>query len=651
MAIEAATPIRLNQKSQQGVVDYVKAAYASMGSHVDMREKMLEIDRIYMRERDRTNENLSAKAANAYGDADKLQNITVPVVLPVVESAVTYQTSVFLTGSTLFGVASNKDTMDAALQLETVIDNQATKGGWARELQLFFRDGFKYNLCAVEVSWDSKKVVSFETDLQFNTKNAKPVETLWEGNKVKRINPYNLILDTRYDPVDIAARGDFVGYVELMSQTELRSFFMSLPERRVENLGAALSSSFSYQDSYYIPDLNPGALNDRKKNTEFNWLAWAGVEGSKRKAYSDTYEVTTIYARIIPNDFGITVPAASTPQIWKFILVNMNVLIYAERQTNAHNLLPILIGQPLEDGLGYQTKSLAQNVTPIQDVTSAMWNSMIAARRRAISDRTLYDPSRIDAAHINSPNPSAKIPVRPSAYGSDLSKAVYPFPFRDDQSGALMQESAQVFAMADKISGQNPARQGQFVKGNKTRQEFDTVMGNANGRDQSVSILLEAQIFTPMKEILKHNILQYQGAEILFNKEARQQVTIDPIALRKAVLEFKVSDGLTPVDKLMDTETYTIAMQTLGASPQIAQGYELAPLFSYIMKLRGARINDFEKPQEQLQYEQQVAAWQQAVAQIIKANPAATADNFPPQPAPPGAQPQGQPQGQPQQAM
>lgn len=632
-------------------MDYVKAAYASMGSHVDMREKMLEIDRIYMRERDRTNENLSAKAANAYGDADKLQNITVPVVLPVVESAVTYQTSVFLTGSTLFGVASNKDTMDAALQLETVIDNQATKGGWARELQLFFRDGFKYNLCAVEVSWDSKKVVSFETDLQFNTKNAKPVETLWEGNKVKRINPYNLILDTRYDPVDIAARGDFVGYVELMSQTELRSFFMSLPERRVENLGAALSSSFSYQDSYYIPDLNPGALNDRKKNTEFNWLAWAGVEGSKRKAYSDTYEVTTIYARIIPNDFGITVPAASTPQIWKFILVNMNVLIYAERQTNAHNLLPILIGQPLEDGLGYQTKSLAQNVTPIQDVTSAMWNSMIAARRRAISDRTLYDPSRIDAAHINSPNPSAKIPVRPSAYGSDLSKAVYPFPFRDDQSGALMQESAQVFAMADKISGQNPARQGQFVKGNKTRQEFDTVMGNANGRDQSVSILLEAQIFTPMKEILKHNILQYQGAEILFNKEARQQVTIDPIALRKAVLEFKVSDGLTPVDKLMDTETYTIAMQTLGASPQIAQGYELAPLFSYIMKLRGARINDFEKPQEQLQYEQQVAAWQQAVAQIIKANPAATADNFPPQPAPPGAQPQGQPQGQPQQAM
>lgn len=44
------------------------------------------------------------------------------------------------------------------------------------------------------------------------------------------------------------------------------------------------------------------------------------------------------------------VPAPNTPQVWKFVYVNHSVLIYAERQTNAHGYLPMLFGQ-LEDGL------------------------------------------------------------------------------------------------------------------------------------------------------------------------------------------------------------------------------------------------------------------------------------------------------------
>jgi hypothetical protein len=271
------------------------------------------------------------------------------------------------------------------------------------------------------------------------------------------------------------------------------------------------------------------------------------MAGADQKiAYKDMYEVTTIYARILPSDFKLRVPAPNTPQVWKFIVVNNSVLIYAERQTNAHGYLPILIGQPNEDGLDYQTKSLATNVKPIQEITTAMWNSVIAARRRAISDRGIFDPSRIDAAHINSDNPAAKIPVRPSAYGKNVAEAYFPIPFRDDQSGILMQETQSLLQMANVISGQNPARQGQFVKGNKTLHEFQTVMNNANGRDQLCSMLMEAQFFTPMKEILKINILQYQGGVSLYNRDMQVEVAIDPIKLRKAVLEFKISDGLTP---------------------------------------------------------------------------------------------------------
>ena len=82
-----------------------------------------------------------------------------------------------------------------------------------------------------------------------------------------------------------------------------------------------------------------------------------------------------------------------------------------------------------------------------------MMNSVIAARRRAISDRGLYDPSRVGEEQINSDNPSAKIPVRPAAYGKPLSEAYYAIPFRDDQSGVIMQEMGSVIKLSELISG------------------------------------------------------------------------------------------------------------------------------------------------------------------------------------------------------
>lgn len=621
------TPMLLSKKSQEALLQYHHQCFDLQARNWNLRDQMVKIDLAYIRENDFTEDHQRAKIANRYGDSRKFQNVTVPVVMPMVEAAVTYQTSVFLTGHPIFGVVSNPQNMDAAMQMETVIEDQSTRGGWVRELMLFFRDGFKYNLAALEVNWDRTVTAALETDLGFSTTQARPKEVIWEGNSLRRRDPYNLIFDTRVSPAEIYWKGEFAGYTEIFSRIQLKSFINALPDKMIDNivpafesgLGAAGFSTSAANGGFYIPQINPDAILDRDPRTTTNWMAWAGIVGSDNKIkYRDMYEVTTLYAKILPSDFGMKVPAQNTPQVWKFVFVNHSVLIYAERQTNAHGYLPMLFSQPLEDGLDYQTKSLATNVTPIQEITSALWNGTIAARRRAISDRGIYDPSRISEHHINNENPSAKIPVRPAAYGKPVSESYYPIPFRDDQSGIMMQESQSLMQFANLITGQNPARQGQFVKGNKTLHEFQTVMSNANGRDQLTSILLEAQIFTPLKEILKINILQYQGGVSLFNRELQREVTIDPVALRKAVLDFKVSDGLTPADKLINSDTLQVAMQVIGSSPQIAAGYNLAPMFSYFIKTQGGRISEFEKSPEQLAYEQAMMQWQQSVAMIAE---------------------------------
>lgn len=638
MAASSATP--LTKKSQDAFIAYYTAMMnLQTQQRNDLRTRFTLIDKEYQRETDQSVEHIRAKAANKAGDSDRYQNITVPVIMPQVETAVTYQASVFLTGAPIFGVVSSPQFIDEAMQLETIIDENATKGGWARQLLLFFRDGFKYNFAPIECSWDREVTANLTTDLNKSTSEGIPVDVIWAGNKLKRLDPYNTFVDPRVPPTEAYASGEFAGYVDYMTRIQLKSFIETLPDKLIANITPAFGSGTSKGDTsdpnssgFYTPTVNPDIpAEDYFKGT--NWMSWAGLSATRSNIdYKDMYEVTTLYCRILPSEFELRIPRANTPQIFKLIIVNHQYIIYCERQTNAHGWIPIFVGQPKEDGLRYQTKSLANDVAPFQYVTSALLNSVIHSRRRAISDRVLYDPSRVLAAHINSDNPSAKIPVRPLAYGKTISEAVYQFPYREDQAQFSISQIQQLLGLANQVTGQNQASQGQFVKGNKTLSEFESVMQNANGRDQVTSILLEYQVFIQLKHLLKLNILQYQGGTTVYNRDKQVAIEIDPVQLRKAVLEFKVSDGLIPSSKLINADALAVALQVLGSSPQISAGYNIAPLFSYLMKVQGAKITEFEKSQEQIAYEQAVNQWQQLAFEGIKGG--IDPSKLPPQPLP-----------------
>jgi len=642
--MSSATPLIIPEKSQEALVQFHRQCYSMLNQQWNVREQMRSIDLSYIRETDWTVENQRAKLSNRYGDSSKFQNVTVPVVMPQVEAAVTYQTSVFLTGQPIFGWVAAPDSEDAAVQYQTIIEENSIRGGWVQQFMIAFRDMFKYNLGIVEVSWDRQVTAAIETDISFGTQG-KPKEVIWEGNCVKRLDPYNTFWDSRYKPTSLYKDGEFCGYTELMSRVHLKKFINELPDKMVSNIKAAFESGMGANaaggvggiESFYMPRINPEALMQQDPKRSTDWMSWAGIleRPQGEMLYKNLYEVTTLYARIIPQDFRLRVPSANTPQVWKFIFVNHQVLIYAERQTNAHNYLPCLFGQPNEDGLGYQTKSLAANARPFQEIASALVNSAMAARRRAISDRGIYNPSLISEHHINSDSPTAKIPMRPAGYNKTPNEAYYPIPFRDDQSAVAFQELPQILQMANTVNGQNQAKQGQFVKGNKTQHEYESVMANANGRDQSTSLLLEAQLFTPLKEILKINTLQYQAGTSIFSPTRKEVIKIDPVKLRQSFATYKITDGLIPTDKVISAEEFAVAMQTIASSPQIGAAYNIGPMFSYLMKTRNVELTSFEKSPAQQAYEQAVGQWQQVCEMLGKQmGDQIDPKKFPPQPVP-----------------
>lgn len=636
---------RLTRDQEANLLTFTTMAQSSLINQMSLRSTMLEIDRAYMREMDYTEEQWQARLKNRVGDTSKIQNVTVPIVMPQVESALTYYLNVFLTGYPIFGVVSDPTNENAALMMNTLMGENQVTAGWARQLQMFFRDGLKYNLHGLEVEWVQKAVPSVDNDVTARN-GAKPKKILWQGNAIRRLDLYNTFFDPRVHPAEIHEEGEYAGYLTVMSRVRLKKYIANMinqPDPDVVNramqtgpgigMGGGNAGSPS---GYYLPMINPFPLMANQNVGGYDWASWfAGAaqnDPNNGVRYNNVFEVMKIYIRMIPADYGLNVPEAKTPQVWKLIIINNTVILSYERVTDAHDWIPMFFGQPLEDGLDYQTKSFASNVTDMQSVASALMSSFLAGRRRTVTDRMIYDPSKIRKSDIASTDPTAKIPVRPSHYGKPLGEAVYQIPFRDDQSPATLNGVQLVTNQANLINGQNPADQGQFTPGNRTEHEYADIMSRGNGKNQAMTIMTENQVFVPVKECLKLNILQYQQATQKYNPSTKQPITIDPVTLRKQAIVFKVVDGLTPEDKIIGSDDLQSAFQLLGQDQALGAAYKRGPMFTYMMSTRNLDLTPFEKSPAQLDYEQQQQQWQQVAMVAIQKG---VAFNTPqPQPSP-----------------
>jgi len=603
--------IRLTPAQHASLLHVCKNIYQFLGgNNINLRAGLEYRDRLYYRETDWTKAQLQARWANYWGDARKMQNMTVPVVAPQVETGVAYLTEVFCTGEPFFGVVSPPSAQDEGLQMESVISDNSRRFGWRGEFIKTFRDGLKYNLMAMEMAWETKKVYSVINDPTKATKDGGTrAEEMYAGNYGKRIDLYNMIIDTRVKPNEVHRRGEFIGYVDLYPRTELKQLIIDLGAGNTMNVTEAFKSNCaSYmvgnmtQGQYYIPLINPAALINQTGGGQ-NWLSWAsGITGNGTVEYKDLYEVAVLYVRFLPSDFNINLPSRNTPQIFKLVIVNQQWIIFCKRMTNAHNFLPIVVGQPFDDGLGYQAKSFGDNVAPYQEMASSLWNSGIESKRRLVYDRLFYDPSRISKTDIDTPSSVARIPVKAAAYGKPVSDAIYSVNYRDDNVVGVLQMAQQVQQLAQVANGNNNVQQGQFQKGNKTRAEFETTMDRSNQRPRLFAITLEDTFMTPIKEIVKMNIVQYQGATELYSIPAKKMVTVNPQDLRKASFQFKLSDGQTPSEKLLNMELMGQIAQIGMAVPAINAQYDIIGMLTYSWKQMGAFwLDDFKRTPEQMQ--------------------------------------------------
>lgn len=611
-----ATPFKLTADSQAQLLKNTSGIRSLALSHSSLvHSYMLDRDKAYAREAEN---NTEATRLNKAAQASR-SKLTIPLVYEQVDSARAFLAGVFLANDPVFETVAAPELMDAALALNAIYEKDSRNFRWKSELSKCFLDSLKYTLCAAEVTWVSEQVYAPEVAqaIQGLQPEESSLQVVRTGNKVKRLNLYSTFWDTSVEPHLIHEHGDYAGYVERYSAIRLITLLNSLPaegrmvdphvQKDVDRMKAGLGGGYNGVNLPAFMDY-AGVESGIDPYTSAAMFDVTDEELKKRKTLNKLsgtghFVVTTLYIRIIPEMLGISSPGAeAVPQVWKFIIVNDAVVAYAERQTNAHNFLPIIFGTALDEGQGYCTKSFAHNVEDFQRGASDMLNAEIQSTKRILTDRGIYDPSRIAAQHINNPNPSAKIPLRPAAYGTNPGEAYYPIPFEDRMAGARLQQAQLIGSFANQITGQNPVSTGQFVKGNKTNEQFQQSMGSSDARRYAMAISLHASFITTIQEVTKLNILQYQPPANLFSSSTGEVAKVDPQELRAAATEFKVADGLVPAERRASTEMLQVAAQTLASMPEGNMEYDVMGMLAYIFKLRGVKdLDKFKRTEEQQQ--------------------------------------------------
>ncbi|EKD22468.1 MAG: hypothetical protein ACD_86C00001G0004 [uncultured bacterium] len=631
-----------NAAAQKKILEFSQRILTEHQKFSSYHSKMEVIDEAYYRYQanmDATTGMVTGQGIDAattpVGVVD-MPSTTPPVVVSQVDSMVAYLAEVFLSGYPMFPVVSSPANKVFAEQLETLLDDHANIGGYARQLLLFFRDGVKYNLSAIETPWDSIEQYSMMDDLAAVDKR-KVSKDRKSYTKVKRLDPYNTIWDSNVPPGDVSAEGDYAGYIEILSRIKAKRKLQRLADdgeafnirEALTSVSAGLAGSASY---YRIHPQVSNYISARKPISGLNWYTYLTGKEDSSNIGTDNLEFFTFYARILPSEFSLNSPSPNTVQIWKFTVVNSSVVVQAKRIISAYDYLPILFGQPLEDGLGYQTQSVAEGNIPFQQAASTLFNISFNSARRAVSDRAIYDSDLIKSSDINAPVPAPKIPVKTNSLmnGKSIKDAYYQIPFDARGTEGALQSGMQIVSFGKELSGLNSPMQGQFQKGNKSVQEWNDTMGGADSRLRLPALTLEFQVFQPLKNILKLNIFQYGEDVELVSQKTGESIKVDIAALRSKVLEFRIADGYTPKSKLAGTESITVAMQMIATSPILQQsfGTMLPGMFSHLLQLMGVRGMEEYVPSP----EQQQAFQQQQNAMEVEKERAMTEAQQPQQP-------------------
>lgn len=519
--------------------------------------------------------------------------IMLPYTYGLLMSAHTYWTSVYFARNPIhqFAGLHGEDEMQVQA-LEALIAYQVEVGEMVAPYYIWMYDAGKYGHGVIGEYWCEETIhygEIVEMDLQDGSGpqlyQATHEVPGYMGNRVYNISPYDFNHDPRV-PITRFQDGEFcvvtcrLGWDKILARAEA-GYYINLDklENSITDRNALLGSQALERPDF--AQTMPPSKNDKLLMRE------------KHPAGAVLKE---LYVRLIPSEWGLGPSTYS--QLWCLTCdENQTVVIGASPLGYIHNRFPVSVLEMEVEGYGLFNRGIPEIMEGVQNTMDWLVNTHFFNVRASMNNQFIMDPSKLVLKDIaNSHEPGFVWRLRPEAFGTDISKMFMQIPVSDVTRQNMM-DLPTMFGVGERALGVNDQIMGVLNQGGrKTATEIRTSTGFGVNRQKTITEWMGATGFSGHAKKLTANSQQFYDAGAKVRRVGDLAMTggkpfldVTPEKIAGYFMPLPV-DGTLPVDRTAQANLWKeVLMGLMKMPPQIAQGFDVMKIFSWMSQLGGLK--------------------------------------------------------------
>jgi hypothetical protein len=510
--------------------------------------------------------------------------VIVPYTYATLHAAATYISSVLVGRKPVFNLnAARGAAVDNARNMEQVLQYNLDESTGHEMLWQQIWDGLNYSFGCTRIGWEETQgpIMKMQAGQRVFEDG-----TIYAGNRLMAVDPYNCFPDPRVPLHQCAKRGDFLFTRMEISKTVLKDLEAGGSLKWVKDALASVGNRTPENATD-----KPAQRRARIGMADNKWLAPKDVVG-----FVAPFEGTV---RLVPKDWGLG--DKDTSELWKFTWTRHGQIMQAEPLGMLHGMHPYALQEP--NSLGYDFMSLSQGemITVFQDILSWLVSSRMENVRAAIANTFIADPARVEINDIRSSSIGRIIRMKQAAMGLPINDAIKQLMVTDVTGGHLA-DIQTIRMLADTTTGVNDNLRGiQSQGGRRSATEARMSMQAGATRLSQMAIRISSQAMSPMAKQMIMNVQQYipteMWIEITGAKGSPESVQVTPDML-VGTFNYMVTDGSLPMDKGALVETWKEILFGIAQDPELRQRFDISEIFKYTAELGGAKnIDSFVRQQ------------------------------------------------------
>lgn len=515
----------------------------------------------------------------------------------------TYWTTVFLSRNPVMQFAGRHGESEQQVQaMEALMSYQMDVGKMLVPFYVWLYDVGKYGVGILGTYWEEEfsNVSSIEEREEMflgmlKTGTRKKVKVTrrirgYEGNKNYNVRPYDFLPDPRVTLADFQ-KGEFcavfrkIGWNEILKRAD-QGYYINVEELKpAKNLQSADQGE---QGSSRI---------ERPGETHLFSDDFAMNKDGKRTQGNATVSSYETYIDLIPTDWGLG--KGNLPEKWVFTVTSDWKLVFGAQPLGAnHDKFPfnVLVFEP--EAYGILPRGMPEILKPVQDTVNWLINSHFYNVRKILNGQYIVDPSRVSISDMLDPQAGGIIRLKPAGYGSIPAETVQQLTAQDVTQNHL-RDIQVMYEMGQRAVGVNDQLMGVLQNsGRKTATEVRSASTFGINRLKTNAEFFSAMGWSPLSQMMVQNSQQYYDMEQKFRivgdlaldaGNSFMDVTPETIT---GFYDFVPVDGTLPVDRFAQANLWKELMAQMRTIPELAMGYDILRIFSFVAKLAGLKNID-----------------------------------------------------------